>query len=141
MLYLWIKSIHVIAVISWMAGLLYLPRLFVYHSVEAKGGSSSELLKIMVRRLLKFIMNPAMIVVWFSGLWLAYSAGYWKDFWFAGKVFLVVVLSGFHGFLSAEQRRFENDGDRKAQKFYRVANEVPTLIMIFVVCLVIFKPF
>ena len=137
----WIKALHIIAVISWMAGMLYLPRLFVYHAEQAMGSASSEMLKIMERRLLKFIMNPAMIVVWGTGLWLAYITGYWRDYWFLSKFLLVILMSGFHGFLSAEQQRFEGDGDRKTARFYRFANEIPTVLMIFIVSLVIVKPF
>ena len=141
MLDLWIKALHVIAVISWMAGLLYLPRLFVYHAVQERGSASSEMLKTMERRLFKFIMIPAMTAVWITGLWMAYSGELWRDYWFLTKFLLVLGMTVTHEFLGAEQRRFASDGVRKSQKFYRFINEAPTLLMICIVFLVIVKPF
>jgi putative membrane protein len=141
MSYLWIKALHVIAIISWMAGMLYLPRLFVYHAVQPAASESSEMLKVMERRLLRFIMTPAMAVAWVSGLWLAYSAGFFVQGWLHAKLLMVVALSAVHGFLSAEVRRFGEDQRTRDQKFYRIINEVPTLLMICIVIFVILKPF
>lgn len=138
--YPWIKALHVIAIIAWMAGLLYLPRLFVYHSVQKPGSDPSEMLKIMEHRLLKFIMNPAMIFAWIAGLWLVTIGGFWTEKWFIAKLTFVFVLSGFHGFLSAEQKRFAADRRERSARFYRIINEVPTILMIGIVLLVIIKP-
>lgn len=140
-LYDWVKALHVIAVISWMAGLLYLPRLFVYHVDAERGSQQSETFKIMERRLLRAIINPAMVVAWAAGLWLA-----WRGFGFAGgwlhaKLALVLALSGLHGYLSAAVRRFAEDRNEKPARHWRIVNEVPTLLMIVIVVLVIVKPF
>lgn len=140
-LYLWLKALHVIAVIAWMAGMLYLPRLFVYHCEAEKGSVQSETFKVMERRLLRAIMNPAMVASWVLGLWLAWSSGYWSEPWFHGKFLLVLVLSGIHGWLSALTRAFAEDRNTRPQKFFRILNEVPTLLMIGIVILVIVKPF
>lgn len=141
MLYDWIKALHVIAVISWMAGMLYLPRLMVYHCDAEPGSKQSETFKVMERRLLKAIINPAMIVTWLSGLWLAWYGGWWVAPWLHAKFVLVLLMSGFHGFLSARVRDFANDRNTRSARFYRVANEVPTVLMIGIVILVIVKPF
>lgn len=139
---LWIKSLHVLAVISWMAGMLYLPRLFVYHCDAPKGSQQSETFKVMERRLFRGIINPAMIVAWISGLWLAWDVFQFKGGWLHAKLFLVFVgMSGFHGMLSRWRKDFEADRNVRTATFYRVMNEVPTLIMIAVVILVIVKPF
>jgi protoporphyrinogen IX oxidase len=139
--YLWIKSLHVIAVISWMAGMLYLPRLFVYHAAQEKGSANSEMLKIMEYRLLKYIINPAMFVAWLSGLWLVYSAAYWDNYWFLMKFILVLAMSAVHGMLAKERRHFAADENNRSQKYFRVINEIPTVLMIGIVVLVILKPF
>lgn len=141
MFYDWIKALHVIAVISWMAGLLYLPRLMVYHCDAPAGSAQSETFKVMERRLLKAIMNPAMIVTWLAGLWLAWDGGWYLAGWFHAKFALVLAMSGFHGALSRWVKDFAADANRRAPRFYRVANEVPTLLMIGIVILVIVKPF
>lgn len=140
-MYLWLKAFHVVAVIAWMAGMLYLPRLFVYHSAVAVGSETSETFKVMERRLLKAIMLPAMIVVWLSGLWLAYDAGFFRSGWLHGKLALVLGLSAVHGYLATSVRRFAADGRPLSEKGWRVLNEVPTVLMIAVVILVIVKPF
>jgi putative membrane protein len=140
-LYPWLKALHVVAIISWMAGMLYLPRLFVYHSEAKTGSVQSETFKVMERRLLRAIMNPAMAVAWVTGLWLAWNAGYFHDGWLHGKLLLVVLLSGVHGMLSRHRRDFAADRNRHSQKFYRIINEVPTLLMVGIVILVIVKPF
>ncbi|MCB4767337.1 protoporphyrinogen oxidase HemJ [Ancylobacter sp. Lp-2] len=141
MLYDWIKALHILAVISWMAGMLYLPRLMVYHCDAPAGSPQSETFKVMERRLLKAIINPAMGVTWLAGLWLAWQGGWWVAPWFHAKLALVLAMSGFHGFLTARVRDFAEDRNTRSARFYRVANEVPTLLMIAIVILVVVKPF
>jgi len=138
---LWLKSLHVIAVIAWFAGLFYLPRLFVYHAGAAPGSELSETLKVMERRLLRLIMNPAMIVVWVTGPWLAWWQGVYTDGWFLAKFTLVVLLTGFHHALALWRKAFAQDRNPRSERFYRVANEVPTVLLIGIVILVIVKPF
>lgn len=140
-MYEWIKALHVIAVISWMAGMLYLPRLFVYHCEAEIGSKQSETFKVMERRLLKAIINPAMAVTWLAGLWLAWQGGWYVSGWFHAKFTLVLIMSGVHGFFTARVRDFANDANTRSQKFYRIINEVPTVLMIGIVILVIVKPF
>lgn len=139
--YPWIKAAHVVAVISWMAGLLYLPRLFVYHCEAPKGTAQSEMLKVMERRLLLFIMVPAMVFVWVLGLWLAWNGHHWSEGWFQAKIALVIVLSGVQGYLSKAVSAFNTDHNDKPARHWRLVNEVPTLLMIGIVVLVIVKPF
>ena len=138
--YDWIKSLHVIAIIAWMAGLLYLPRLFVYHAASPVGSAQSETFKIMERRLLKAIMNPAMIVAWGAGLWLVWQGGWWSAGWFHVKLTLVLILSGVHGFFASCQKAFAADRNRRGTTFYRAVNEVPTVLMVAIVIFVIVKP-
>ena len=140
-LYLWLKAAHVIAVIAWMAGMLYLPRLFVYHCDAEARSKQSETFKVMERRLLRAIINPAMIATWVLGIWLAIEGGFLRAGWLHGKLLLVVVLSGVHGLLARWTREFAEDRNTHSQKFYRIVNEVPTLLMIGIVILVIVKPF
>ncbi len=140
-LYLWIKAAHVIAVIAWMAGMLYLPRLFVYHCVAEPGSPQSETFKVMERRLLKAIINPAMVATWVFGLWLAYEGGWFRSGWLHGKLLLVLILSGVHGLFARWVKDFAADRNTHSQKFYRIINELPTLLMIGAVILVILKPF
>jgi putative membrane protein len=140
-LYLWAKAIHVIAVIAWMAGMLYLPRLFVYHADVPVGSAQSETFKLMERRLLRAIINPAMVVTWGFGLWLAWKGFAFQGGWLHAKITLVVILSGFHGYLSASVRRFAEDRNEKPARHWRIVNEVPTLLMIAIVILVVVKPF
>ncbi|MBC7952093.1 MAG: protoporphyrinogen oxidase HemJ [Rhodospirillaceae bacterium] len=140
-LYLWLKALHVIAVISWMAGLLYLPRLFVYHCEVQVGSETSEKFKIMERRLLKAIMIPAMVVAWAVGLILAISGGLFQDGWFHVKLLLVILMTVAHHMMGKWKNDFAADRNTKPQKFFRVANEGPTLLMIVIVILVIVKPF
>jgi putative membrane protein len=141
---LWIKALHVISVIAWMAGMLYLPRLYVYHCDAGPGTPASEMLKVMERRLLKAIINPAMIASFlFGGLLLA-TPGLidWSAGWIWAKLFLVVFgMGGLHGAFARWQRDFAADRNRRPARFYRFANEAPTLILIVVVILVIVKPF
>jgi putative membrane protein len=139
--YLWLKALHIIAVMAWMAGMLYLPRLFVYHADAAPGSELSETFKIMERRLLRAIINPAMMVAWILGLALMANIAAWEDPWFHAKFLLVALLSGLHGFLSRWRKAFERDENRHSAKFFRWMNEVPTVIMIAVVILVIVRPF
>lgn len=139
--YLWLKALHVIAVISWMAGLLYLPRLFVYHCEVEPGSATSEKFKVMERRLLKAIMMPAMIVAWGAGLTLAVTGGLFQDAWFHVKLTLVILMTISHHMMGKWKNDFAADRNTRPQKFFRIANEVPTLLMIVIVILVIVKPF
>jgi protoporphyrinogen IX oxidase len=140
-LYPWVKAVHVIAVIAWMAGMLYLPRLFVYHCEADVGSRQSETFKVMERRLLKAIINPAMILTWALGLWLAYSGGWFAAHWLHAKLALVLAMSGVHGILSKYVREFAADRRRKSQKFFRILNEIPTVLLIAIVILAVVKPF
>jgi putative membrane protein len=137
----YIKAFHIIAVIAWMAGLLYLPRLFVYHAASETGSAQAETFKIMERRLLRFI-TPAMVAAWIFGLILAFSVVDWAHAgWFHAKLLLVLILSGFTGMLAKWTREFAADRNTRSQRFYRIANEVPTLLMIAIVILAVVKPF
>jgi protoporphyrinogen IX oxidase len=140
-MYEWIKALHIVAVIAWMAGMLYLPRLFVYHCEAKTGSSQSETFKLMERRLLKMIINPAMIVTWVAGLYLAWSGHWLSAGWLHTKLALVLALSGVHGFFARWVKDFAADRNSRSQKFYRLINEVPTLLMIAIVILVVVKPF
>jgi protoporphyrinogen IX oxidase len=140
-IYLWAKAFHIIAVISWMAGMLYLPRLFIYHCEAEPGSRQSETFKVMEWRLLTIIINPAMVATWVLGLWLAYDGGWFKAGWLHTKLTLVIVLSAVHGFMVRCVRDFGADQNRRSQKFYRILNEVPTVLMIGIVLLVVLKPF
>jgi putative membrane protein len=140
-LYLWLKALHVIAVMAWMAGMLYLPRLFVYHCEAEAGSKQSKTFKVMERRLLRAIINPAMIASWVLGLWLVWQGGFLNSGWMHGKFVLVILLSGLHGFLTRWTREFAEDQNAHSQRFYRIVNEIPTLLMIGIVILVIVKPF
>ncbi|MEW5730008.1 MAG: protoporphyrinogen oxidase HemJ [Pseudomonadota bacterium] len=139
--YLWLKAVHVIAVISWMAGLLYLPRLFVYHTEVKPGSEASEKFKVMERRLLKAIMAPAAVVAWALGLTMAVTGGLFQDGWFHAKLALVVLMTASHIAMIRWKNAFAADRNTRPQKFYRLMNEVPTLLMIGIVILVILKPF
>lgn len=140
---LWIKALHVIAVVSWMAGLLYLPRLFVYHMQAPVGGVQSETFKVMERRLLKAIMGPAMMVAWVCGLLLVFWFGTvsFSDGWFGAKFALVVGLTVFHVHLSRCVRLFSTDERPFSERYFRLINEIPTVLMIVIVILVIVRPF
>ena len=139
--YLILKALHIIAVISWMVGLLYLPRLFVYH-VENNNSESEKVFKVMEKRLMKIIMNPAMIVTWVTGLSILWVLGFNTIFslWLSIKFLFVIILSGYHGFLSKCLKDFALDKNTKSSKFFRFTNEIPTIILIIIVFLVIFKP-
>lgn len=142
-MYEWIKAVHVLAVISWMAGLLYLPRLMVYHTGAASGDVLSETLKVMERRLLKAIMNPAMVVSWAAGMWLAWEAGLLTDWpvWFVVKFLCLILMSAFHMWLAAQVKVFARDANERGHVAFRVANELPTALMVVIVVMVIVKPF
>ena len=135
--YLWVKAVHVIAIISWMAGMLYLPRLFIYHCDAPPGSQQSETFKVMEQRLLTIIMNPAMVIAWVLGMWLAWKGDFLSSGWFHVKLVLALLLSGVHGYFSASVRRFRD----KPPRHWRIINEVPTLLMIGIVIFVIVKPF
>lgn len=139
--YDWIKAAHVISIIAWMAGMLYLPRLFVYHADTAIGSDKSETFKVMERRLLRAIINPAMVATWIFGLWLAWVGFGFSGGWLHAKLALVLILSGVHGYLSGSVRKFAQDRNTKTARHWRIVNEVPTVLMIAIVILVIVKPF
>ena len=143
MLLAYIKAFHVIAIIAWMAGLLYLPRLFVYHAQSKTGSEQSETFKVMERRLLRYITTPAMLASWVLGLALAFSGviDWSKDGWFHAKLFLVLLLSAYHGLLAKWMKDLALDLNTHSARFYRIANEVPTLLMILIVILVVVRPF
>ena len=141
--YLWCKALHIIAIISWMAGMLYLPRLFVYHAGCKKNSAESELLKVMEKKLLKIIVTPAMIASFIFGILLILNdySYYLKSGWLHIKLFLVFILAAIHGYLSKTVQVFAQDMNQNSEKFYRILNEVPTLLMILIVILVVLKPF
>jgi protoporphyrinogen IX oxidase len=141
MLYLWIKAAHIVAVIAWMAAMLYLPRLFVYHAEAPAGSAQSETFKVMERRLLRIIATPAMIATWILGLWIAYQGGFFSSGWLHAKLLLVLILSGLHGFFAGSVRAFAADRNTRSARFYRMINEVPAVLMVLVVILVVVKPF
>ena len=142
-IYLWIKALHIVAVIAWMAGILYLPRLFVYHAMQVPGSDVSEVFKVMERRLFNYIMMPAMILTWLFGILLIGSLGLhvFYEPWFILKAILVLLLTHYHFYLGKCLRLFAIDQNTKTSKFFRVINEVPTLLLIFIVFIVVFKPF
>jgi putative membrane protein len=139
-MYEWVKAFHIIAVIAWMSGMLYLPRLFVYHCDATVGSVQSETFKVMERRLLRAIINPAMIAVWVLGLWMAWEAPWYDELWLQLKVLLVIVMSGLHGFFSRCVKDFAADKNTRSRKFYRLINEVPAVLMVLIVILVVIKP-
>ncbi len=142
MLYLWIQALHVIAIIAWMAGLFYLPRLYVYHATEPAGSPTAETFKVMERKLLRIIMNPAMIASWGLGIWLlVLQPGWLQDGWLHGKLLLVVLLTALHMVLAYWRRVFAEDRNTRSHRFYRWVNEVPTVLLIAIVILVVVKPF
>jgi putative membrane protein len=140
-MYEWLKAFHIIAVIAWMAGMLYLPRLFVYHCEAEPGSKQSETFKVMERRLLRLIINPAMIATWVLGLWIAWQGAWFKAPWLHGKLLLVIAMSGVHGIFVRYVKDFAADRNTRSQKFYRMMNEVPTVLMILIVILAVVKPF
>jgi protoporphyrinogen IX oxidase len=137
----WLKALHIIAVIAWMAGMLYLPRLFVYHAEAPVPSATSETFKVMERRLLKGIVNPSMIVVFITGPLLAYETGYWQAPWLQIKFVLALGLGALHGYFARCVKKFAVDENRRSPRFFRVVNEVPTVLMVLIVVLVVAKPF
>ena len=139
--YLLFKSLHLIAVISWMAGLLYLPRIFVYHS-EASHDSQKQVFKTMERKLYNYIMMPAMLLSWLFGILLIYNLGFniFQELWMQIKIVSVLILTHYHFMLGKYLQDFATDSNRKSSRFYRIINEVPTIILIVVVFVVVFKP-
>jgi protoporphyrinogen IX oxidase len=145
-MYQWVKAFHIIAVIAWMAGMLYLPRLFVYHCAAEKGSVQSETFKLMERRLLRAIINPAMVATWLLGLWLAWHGpdsryGWFAAGWLDAKLVLVLTLSVLHAMLARWSKDFAADRNRHSAGFYRIINEIPTVLMIVIVILAVVKPF
>ena len=141
--YLWLKAFHVIAVIAWMAGMFYLPRLYLYHVRAEPGSAQSETFKVMERRLLRVIINPAMVVAWAFGILLLLVPGIvdWGQGWVWVKLVLVLAMTTLHGFLAGWRRLFANDANRHGERFYRIVNEIPTLLVIAIVVMVVVKPF
>jgi len=139
--YLWIKALHIIAVISWMAGLLYLPRLFIYHTDAPVGSVQSETFKVMEQRLIRLIMNPAMMITWVLGLYLAWSVYGFRGGWLHAKIALVIALTVTHVYFSRSAKAFGRDENRHPARHWRLMNEVPTVLMIVIVILVVVKPF
>jgi protoporphyrinogen IX oxidase len=141
-MYLWLKALHIVAVISWMAGLLYLPRLMIYHCAAEKGSVQSETFKTMERRLYRYIMTPAMIVAWIAGLILAFGyVGFGGGWWLYAKFALVIAMSAAHDQMGKWLKDFAADRNARTERFYRIANEVPTLLMLAIVILAVVKPF
>ena len=140
-MFLWIKSLHVLAIISWMAGLLYLPRLFVYHSQTTPGSDQSETFKVMERRLYRAIMTPAMIVAWTSGGLLIWIGGFVTDGWLHAKLTCVLILTVCHFHMGQLRHTFDGDQNTKSHRYFRILNEAPTLLMVAIVIFVVVKPF
>ena len=140
--YEWIRALHIIAVMAWMAGMLYLPRLFVYHAQEESGSETSETFKVMERRLLKFIMNPAMIASWIFGLMLlAANTALLENGWMHAKLTAIVLMSGVHGMLAARVKKFAAGANTRSARYFRILNEVPTALMIVIVIMAVVQPF
>ena len=140
--YLWLKALHVISVIFWMAGMAYLPRLFVYHAEAAVGSEKSETFKIMERRLLRGIINPAMIAAFlFGGLMIWANPELMHQGWFHVKLTLVILMTAFHGFFARWRKAFDRDENVHSSRFYRIINEAPPVLVVFIVILVVVKPF
>ncbi|GAB4394953.1 MAG: protoporphyrinogen oxidase HemJ [Kiloniellaceae bacterium] len=139
--YLWVKAVHIMAVITWMAAFLYLPRLFVYHCQAEPGSKQSETFKVMERRLLRGIMNPSMIVAWVLGLALMLNIEAWEGGWFHAKLTLLVILTALHMVTARWRKAFEADANTHSERFYRIMNEVPAVLMVGIVILAVVKPF
>ena len=139
--YLWLKAIHILAVISWMVGMLYMPRLFVYHVEAGTGSLIGRTFETMERRLQKAIMLPALLVTWATGIALAIEGAWFKAGWLHGKLLLVVLLTGVHGYLSVQRKKLAAGTNTRDSKFFRILNEVPTVLLIGIVILVVVKPF
>lgn len=140
-MYLWIKAFHVVAVISWMAGMLYLPRLFVYHAAVEPGSQQAKTFEVMEHRLHTFIMTPAMVVTWVLGIVLVLQGQWFTASWFHAKIVLVIVMTVMHGLLGHWAKEFKHNRNQRSRKFFRIVNEVPTVLLILIVILVVVKPF
>lgn len=142
MSYEWVKALHIMSVVAWMAGMFYLPRLYVYHADAEVGSDKSETFKIMERRLLRGIINPAMVATFIFGIWmLILVPDYLSEPWMHVKLACVVLMTGFHGFLSRWRRDFVEDRNRRSARFYKIANEIPTVLLVIIVIMVVVKPF
>ena len=142
MAYEWIKALHIISMVAWMAGIFYLPRLYVYHASAASGSELSETLKVMERRLLRAIMNPAMISTFVFGIWmLTLIPGYLSELWMQVKLACIFFMAGFHGFLARWRRQFIADSNPHSERFYRIVNEIPTILLIIIVVMTVVQPF
>jgi putative membrane protein len=141
-LYPWTKAFHIISMVAWMAGMFYLPRLYVYHTMVVPGSAESERFKVMEYRLMKQIINPAMIATFFFGIILALTPGLidWSAGWWHVKLLCVLLLTGFHGAASRWRKDFMNDANRRSTKFYRIANEVPTVLLVIIVIMIVVRP-
>jgi putative membrane protein len=141
-LYPWTKAFHIISMVAWMAGMFYLPRLYVYHTMVVPGSAESERFKVMEYRLMKQIINPAMIATFVFGIILALTPGLidWSAGWWHVKLLCVVLLTGFHGAASRWRKDFMNDANRRSTKFYRIANEVPTVLLVIIVIMIVVRP-
>lgn len=139
--YLWIKVVHILAIIAWMAGMLYLPRLFVYHAEAPSGSPQARTFAVMERRLMRAIMLPALLAAWASGVTLAIKAGFLHEGWFHAKFALVIVMSGLHGYFAKIRTNLADGTNRHSPRYFRFVNEVPTLLMAAIVILVVVKPF
>jgi putative membrane protein len=142
-LYPWVKALHVVSMVAWMAGMFYLPRLYVYHCEVTPGSAESERFKVMERGLLKQIINPAMIATFVFGILLVLTPGVidWTAGWWHVKLLAVLLMVGFHGAISRWRRDFLEDRNRRPARFYRIANEVPTVLLLVIVVMVIVRPF
>jgi protoporphyrinogen IX oxidase len=140
-LYLWLKMLHILAIISWMAGMLYLPRLFVYHAEALKGSPQARTFVVMERRLMRAIMLPALLVTWITGLTLAIQTGVLHEGWFHAKFALVIALSALHGYFAKIRKDLAEEINRHGSRFFRIMNEAPTVLLVGIVILVVFKPF
>ena len=141
--YAWLKALHLLADFAWMAGLLYLPRLFVYHCETLRGSAESERFKVMERRLLKGIVVPSMVAAWVFGILLVLTPGVieWQAGWWHVKLLMVILMSGFTGAASGWRRDFLEDRNRRPARFYRFVNEIPALLLVVIVIMVIVRPF
>ena len=140
-MYEWVKAAHVISIIAWMAAMLYLPRLMVYHADSETGSAQSETFKIMERRLLKAIMTPSMLASWVFGLWLMVLIAAWQDGWFHLKLLMVILMTAYHIFAAVWVNEFARDERKRSQRFFRLVNEIPAVLMVVIVIAVIVKPF
>ena len=140
-LYLSLKAVHILALISWMAGMLYLPRLYVYHAESGQESPQAQTFVLMERRLMRVIMLPALLVTWASGIMLAVQGGFVNTGWFRAKVLLVIGLSALHGYFGKVRKSFAEAKNRRNARFFRIINEVPTVLLVGIVTLVFFKPF